>query len=180
MKKILSFAKSQVVMFISLTAAVITSFFVPTFPDLIGYINFDVLFILFCLMAVVQGLVNIDFFKVMSNNLLTHIKSLRGLYLFLILICFFSSMLLTNDVALITFVPFAILVLASISQQRNIIFVVVMQTIAANLGSALTPIGNPQNLYLYSYYSLSIFDFLKITGTAYGAVSCADCYNSLY
>lgn len=82
----------------------------------------------------------------------------------LILLCFFSSMFITNDVALLTFVPFAVVVMAMIDRKKELIFVVVMQTIAANLGSMLTPMGNPQNLFLYSFYDMDIDQFLMIMG----------------
>ena len=83
--------------------------------------------------------------------------------LVLVLLCFFSAMLITNDVALLTFVPFAVVVLGMADRRKDLIHIVVLQTVAANLGSMLTPVGNPQNLYLYSYYNLSFAAFLRAT-----------------
>ena len=76
--------------------------------------------------------------------------------------CFFSSMLITNDVALLTFVPFAVVVLGMAGHNKELVLIVVLQTVAANLGSMLTPVGNPQNLYLYSYYEYSFSAFLRL------------------
>jgi Na+/H+ antiporter NhaD/arsenite permease-like protein len=114
-------------------------------------------------MAVVAGFNKTGLFLLLSEKLLNKVANIRSLALVLIMLCFFSSMWITNDVALITFVPFAILILTKTGQTKHILFVVVLQTIAANLGSMLTPIGNPQNLYLYSTYNVPIIEFFKIT-----------------
>jgi Na+/H+ antiporter NhaD/arsenite permease-like protein len=114
-------------------------------------------------MAVVAGFNETGVFLQLSRKLLSKVVGIRSLSLILILLCFFTSMWITNDVALITFVPFAIMVLNLAGQAKFIIRVIVLQTIAANLGSMLTPVGNPQNLYLYSFYNIPIFEFLKIT-----------------
>lgn len=114
-------------------------------------------------MAVVKGFQKIGIFEVVSQKFVSGASNTRGLCLSLILLCFFSSMLITNDVALITFVPFSILVLELTGQTEHLITVTALQTIAANLGSMLTPVGNPQNLYLYTFYSMGIPEFMKIT-----------------
>ncbi len=126
--------------------------FVPPDREYIGYIDFRTLAILFCLMAVMAGLQKCGVFQYIAQALLGRVGRAWQLVLILVLLCFFSSMLITNDVALITFVPFTLIVLGMIGpevKERLLIPVVVLQTIAANLGSMLTPIGNPQNLYLY-------------------------------
>jgi len=114
-------------------------------------------------MAVIAGLQKNGVFMLLSEQLLKGVKTTRGMCNILILLCFFSSMWITNDVALITFVPFSILILNLAGKNKYLIYVIVMQTIAANLGSILTPVGNPQNLYLYSYYHVNSIEFLKIT-----------------
>ena len=118
--------------------------------------------LLFCLMAVVRGFSSIGVFTRLGTMLLTHVHSLRMLSALFIFLCFFFSMLITNDVALITFVPFTILVLSMAEQKKFLIPVIVLETIAANLGSMLTPLGNPQNLYLYTISGLSLWDFIRI------------------
>ena len=118
--------------------------------------------LLFCLMAVVRGFSSIGVFTRLGTMLLTHVHSLRMLSALFIFLCFFFSMLITNDVALITFVPFTILVLSMAEQKKFLIPVIVLETIAANLGSMLTPLGNPQNLYLYTISGLSIGAFVRI------------------
>ena len=151
-RKMLEFMKKETVLCVALMLAVFSMFLVP--PDGIypEYIDFRTLAILFCLMCVMAGLQKIGVFSWSAQKLLKRVKSCSGLVLTLVLLCFFFSMLITNDVALITFVPFAFIVLRMLGtkmENRLILPVVVLQTIAANLGSMLTPIGNPQNLYLY-------------------------------
>lgn len=163
MKRIIYVLKTETFLIISFIAASITSFYVKPSMYYLEYIDYKVLAILFCLMIIVAGLKDIGLFNVLAQKMTTGSTNTRGLFLSLILICFFSSMLVTNDVALITFVPFTILVLTITEQNDRMIFVIVMQTVAANLGSMLTPVGNPQNLYLFSYYEVISAEFFRIT-----------------
>ncbi|MDF2537806.1 MAG: sodium/sulfate symporter [Herbinix sp.] len=162
-KKITYLYKNETVLGISATAALFTMFLVPPSADYLEYLDLRVLSLLFCLMAVVAGLNKTGVFIMLSEKLLHRLKNTRTLCLVLILLCFFSSMWITNDVALITFVPFALMILDMTGLKKHIIFVVVMQTIAANLGSMLTPVGNPQNLYLYSTFDVPVVEFFRIT-----------------
>ncbi len=165
MNKILAFFKKETVLCVSLILAVLSMFIVPPDKGYWGYIDFRTLAILFCLMSVMAGLQKIGVFGWVAGKLLGHVRSGRSLILVLVLLCFFSSMLITNDVALITFVPFTFTVLNMLGgrqKDRMVLPVVVMQTIAANLGSMLTPVGNPQNLYLYGKAGLSIREFLVL------------------
>lgn len=161
--KIRNFIKAEAVLCISGAAAILTMFIIPPSKEYLSYLDFRVLALLLCLMAVVAGFNKIGLFLSLSERLLTKVKNTRTLSFVLILLCFFSSMWITNDVALITFVPFAIMILSITGLKRYMIPVIVLQTVAANLGSMLTPVGNPQNLYLYSKYNVSIDDFLQIT-----------------
>lgn len=161
--KILQYIKKEAVLTISGTAAIITIFIVPPNKEYLSYIDFRVLALLFCLMAAVAGFADNGVFLKLSYWLLKKVKAIRSLGVVLVLLCFVSSMWITNDVALITFVPFAIMILNIAGKSKEIIKIVVLQTVAANLGSMLTPVGNPQNLRLYSYYNLSITDFILIT-----------------
>jgi Na+/H+ antiporter NhaD/arsenite permease-like protein len=163
MEKLKKFIRTEAVLIIAFVAAMCTTFFVPITSEYIEYIDFKVLAILFCLMIIVSGLKDEGLFNVLAEKMTSGATNTRGLFLSLVLICFFSSMLITNDVALITFVPFSILVLNITGQNDKLIFVTVMQTVAANLGSMLTPVGNPQNLYLFSFYNINVFEFFKIT-----------------
>lgn len=163
MSKVKSFLKSEMVLVISAIAAMISCFFVPPSFAYFSYIDFRVLAILFCLMAVISGLKDIGVFDALSRKLTTNAKNTRVLSFVLVMLCFFSSMLITNDVALIAFIPFTILVLTMANQTKHLIFIVVLQTVAANLGSMLTPVGNPQNLYLYSFYQIPTLEFFRIT-----------------
>lgn len=164
------FMKSEAVLCIAALAAIITMFFIPPSLAYIDYLDLRVLALLFSLMAVVAGLKETGIFLVLSDKLLKKVVGIRSLSFVLISLCFFTSMWITNDVALITFVPFAIMVLSMAGQSKHTIKIIVLQTIAANLGSMLTPVGNPQNLYLYSTFQLPILRFLQIT-LPYTAIS---------
>jgi len=152
--------KREPVLVISALCALLSMVFVRPDKAYIGYIDLRVLGLLFCLMAVVAGLQRAGLFDALARSLLAKTASLRQMYLLLVLLPFFSAMLITNDVALITFVPFAVLALQMAGQQRYLLPVVVMQTVAANLGSMLTPVGNPQNLFLYNYYPFTMGSFV--------------------
>ena len=165
MKKILYFIKKETVLSIAVVLAVISVFFVTTDREYISYIDFRTLAIMFCLMSIVAGLRNIGVFDKLAERLLAKVHGIGGVTVILICLCFFMSMFITNDVSLITFVPFTIILM----KKRNpdvdgkwMLKVIVMQTIAANLGSMLTPLGNPQNLYLYGKAGIGIAEFLKI------------------
>lgn len=160
MKRVTNFIKKEAVLSASALLAVVSAFFVPPSAEYIGYIDFRVLSLLFSLMLVVAGLQGIGVFHYLGNTLLGKAKSTRLLTLLLVGLCFFSSMLITNDVALITFVPFAVMILSMADLKEMMVPVIVLQTIAANLGSMLTPVGNPQNLYLYSTFSVSFGQFI--------------------
>ena len=163
--KIIEWCKNEAVLSIAMILAVISAFFLHPDKQYIGYIDFRTLAILFCLMAVMAGLQKLGFFNSIAEKLLQMVKHIRGIVFILIMLCFFSSMLITNDVALITFVPFTFIVLHMIlgkAAEKLIVPVVVMQTIAANLGSMLTPIGNPQNLYLYGKSGMDFAEFIVL------------------
>ena len=165
MDRMAAFFKKDTVLCIALILAAGSMLAVPPDSEYLGYVDFRTLAILFGLMSVTAGLQKIGVFDQIAEKLLGHVQTARGIILSLTLLCFFSSMLITNDVALITFVPFAFIVLGMLgAEQRDrlLLPVVVMQTIAANLGSMLTPFGNPQNLYLYGKAGISVPAFLKL------------------
>lgn len=157
-----AFVHGEPVLSASLVCAVISMFFAPPSAAYLGYIDTRVLILLFCLMAVVSGMQKYGVFDLLAQKLLAGRHALRTIVLFLTLLPFFTSMAITNDVALITFVPFAILVLGLVGQRALLIPVIVLQTVAANLGSMVTPVGNPQNLFLYASYELSVGQFFGV------------------
>ena len=162
---ILNFIKKETVLFAALVLAAVSCFFVPPDSHYIGYIDFRTLAILFCLMAVMAGLRKIGVFDTLARRLLERVKSFKAVVFILWVLCFVFSMFITNDVALITFVPLTVVILRMLGEKvrdKWLIPIVTMQTIAANLGSMLTPIGNPQNLYLYGKANMDIGDFLLI------------------
>ena len=146
------FFKKETVLCVAGILAFISAFFVHPSAAYIGYIDFRVLSLLFCLMLVVAGFQSIGLFHFLGSALLTKVRTTRQLILVLSLLCFFSSMFITNDVSLLTFVPFGIMILTMTGQQKLLISTIVLQTIGANLGSMFTPVGNPQNLYLASAF----------------------------
>ena len=154
--------KHDPVLSAALILALISSFIVPPSAAYLGYIDFHVLALLFSLMLVVAGLQKSGAFTLLTDQLLKYVHSKRALAAVLVGVCFFTSMLITNDVALITFVPLSIMLLGREEDEKLLILVIVLQTIAANLGSGLTPLGNPQNLYLYSLSGMEIGEFLSV------------------
>lgn len=164
-EKFICFFKQETVLCAAVLLALLSMLLVWPDAEYIAYIDFRTLAILFCLMGVMAGLKNSGVFQWVAQKLLGKVRKVWQLVLSLVLLCFFSSMLLTNDVALITFVPFTFIILGLIgrkAQKRLLIPIVVLQTIAANLGSMLTPIGNPQNLYLYGKSGISLASFLLL------------------
>lgn len=172
MRKLTSTIRNNPILCISGLLALISCFFV--LPDLqyLSYINVRVLAILFGLMLIVAALGHIGTFDVLTNKLLSKVKTYRGISLLMSLLSFFLSMFLTNDVSLVTLVPFAIMVLAPFGENRKLMFTLIIMTVAANLGSMLTPIGNPQNLYLYDNYKIALPEFLFLM-IPYSALSLA-------
>lgn len=162
MSNVIGFFKKEPVLVVSALCALVSMLFVPPSAGYGEYIDWKVLGMLFCLMAVVAGLQHCLFFDLLANRLLHACAGARTLRLVLILLPFFSSMFITNDVALITFVPFAVSVLTMVGRERELIYVIVLQTIAANLGSMATPVGNPQSLFLYHHFELSIGSYFAM------------------
>jgi len=161
--KIRSFIAKETVLCVAAGCAAVTMFVIPPDREYLHYIDFRVLCLLLCLMAVVAGLKAIGTFHWLTHQLLKRIHNGHGLSVTLVLLPFFCSMFVTNDVALIIFIPFTLMLLEELGFRRSIIPVAVFQTIAANLGSMATPVGNPQNLYLYAYYNMNIGAFFSVT-----------------
>jgi len=161
--RIFSFIKKQVVLVIAWFLAIVSSIYIrPSFNQIVSYIDWRSLSILLSLMAVVQAFALNGFFSVVSVKVISSVKRVWQLVSSLVLMCFFFSMVITNDVALITFVPLTIMILNTAGLENLMIVTVVLETIAANTGSMLTPIGNPQNLYLYNLMNCSALDFIRI------------------
>lgn len=150
------------VLVVAIVLATISCAAVPPDAAYAEYVDLRTIGMLFSLMTIMAGLSRLGVFRIACRHLLSAVRGPRRLALALTLLAFFSSMLITNDVALVTFVPFALLALRTLDSPRHACFTVVMMTIAANLGSMLTPIGNPQNLYLYSTSHMALTDFLLL------------------
>lgn len=154
--------KKEAVLSVSTLFALLSMIIEAPSRNYIKYIDFRVLSLLFCLMAVVAGFQECGLFVIAARKLLSGRNNLRRLSWFLIMLPFFSSMFITNDVALITFVPFTILIFKIMDQNKYLAKIVVLQTIAANLGSMTTPVGNPQNLYLYGKFNIPAVQFFSV------------------
>lgn len=162
MKRIFAFIRQEIVFCIAALCAIASSFFVPPSRNYISYIDWNTLFILFALMSVIAALRDCGIFDRMAYVLCGHIHTSRILCTVLILLSFFTSMLITNDVALLTFVPFTLAILGTSTSGTVVLLTVVLETIAANTGSMLTPLGNPQNLFLFSKMGVGIGRFMLI------------------
>lgn len=161
-KNITSFAKKNAIMLVAFAAAALTSVIVPPDKEYIGYFDFKTLACLFCVLAVVCALKNIQFFYTIAQKIVQCFKNLRFVVLALVYITFIGSMLIANDMALLTFLPLGYFVLITTGKQEYMAFTFIMQNIAANLGGMLTPFGNPQNLYLYTRFNIPNLEFMGI------------------
>lgn len=157
-----SLAKKNIVMLIALLAALVTIIFVPVDKQYLEYFDYKTLTCLFCTLAIVCALKNINFFYMLAHKVVQLFKTARMSVLALTYITFIGSMLIANDMALLTFLPLGFLVLTTTGKEKYMAFTFIMQNIAANLGGMLTPFGNPQNLYLYTKFNIPTGEFMSI------------------
>ena len=162
MKRVILLVKSNIVMFIAMLLAVATSFIITPDKEYIEYFDFKTLTCLFTVLAVVCALRNVRFFYTLAEKIVKHFKNARLAVLALVYITFIGSMLIANDMALLTFLPLGYFVLLTAELQRYMCVTFILQNIAANLGGMLTPFGNPQNLYLYSKFNIPDGEFMLI------------------
>ena len=162
MKAVKLFIKQNTVTCIAFLAAVFTCIIVPPDKEYLEYFDFKTLSCLFCVLAVVCALKNVNFFYMLARKIVQLFRNARMSVLALVYITFIGSMLIANDMALMTFLPLGYLVVKKTGQEKYMAFTFVMQNIAANLGGMLTPFGNPQNLYLYTKFQISNLEFMKI------------------
>ena len=162
MSKVWAFVKQNIVMLIALLAAIVTSCIVSPDKEYIGYFDFKTLTCLFCVLAVVCALKNIKFFYILALKIVQIFKNARISVLALVYITFIGSMLIANDMALLTFLPLGYLVLTTTGKRKYMAVTFILQNIAANLGGMLTPFGNPQNIYLYTKFEIPTLEFMSI------------------
>ena len=161
-EKIFNFIKSEVVLTVATILAIITMFFVPIDKEYLNYFDYNTLICLFCMLAVVAGLKSTNVFELISRKLIGLFHTRRAVIYTLVFGTFFFDMIVANDMSLITFLPLTYIVLHSTKNDKYLAFTFIMQTIAANMGGMITPYGNPQNLYLYSYYNIGTTEFFSI------------------
>ena len=161
-RKILTFLKDNAVLIIAILAATVTSFIVPPDEKYLDYFDFKTLACLFSVLAVVSALRNIRFFYTLAKAIVRKFRNARAAILVLVYVTFIGSMLIANDMALLTFLPLGYFILHTTKKEKYLAFAFIMQNIAANLGGMLTPFGNPQNLYLYSKFNIPDGEFVQI------------------
>ena len=161
-RKAYRFAKKNKVMTIAFFAALVTCFIIPPDKEYLGYIDFKTIACLFGVLAVVRALRNLRFFYKIASSIVKKFKTTRRAILALVYITFIGSMLIANDMALLTFLPLGYYVLRTTGQEKHMAFTFIMQNIAANLGGMLTPFGNPQNLFLYTKFEIPAGEFMTI------------------
>ena len=167
--KLAQFLRKNTVFIIALLAAVVTAFFVPPDAQYLSYFDWKTLSCLFCTLAVICALRNIHFFTVVAHKIVGLTGNIRRAIIAIIMITFIGSMLIANDMALLTFLPLGYHVLASSGQKKHMVFTFIMQNIGANLGGMLTPFGNPQNLYLYNKFQIPTAKFMGIMAIPFAA-----------
>ncbi len=158
----LKFARKNVVMLIALLLAIVTCFLVPPDEQYLNYFDLRTLSCLLAVLAIVCALKNVNFFYFLAQQTVKLFKTTRASIIALVYITFIGSMLIANDMALLTFLPLGYIVLTNTRKEKYMVFTFVMQNIAANLGGMLTPFGNPQNLYLYSKFNIPTLEFMAI------------------
>ena len=161
-KGMTQFVRKNVVMVVALAAAIITCLIIPPDKAYLDYFDLKTLTCLFCVLAVVCALKNIQFFYILAKRIVRLCRNARLSILVLVYITFIGSMLIANDMALLTFLPLGIFVLSTTGKNKYMAFTFIMQNIAANLGGMLTPFGNPQNLYLYTKFQIPTGEFMTI------------------
>ncbi len=162
LQRVIQFVKNNIVMVVAFVAAAVTTVIVPPDREYLHYFDFKTLSCLYCVLAVVCALRNIKFFYTMAQKIVECFKNIRLCVLALVYITFMGSMLIANDMALLTFLPLGFFVLSTTGKQKYMAFTFIMQNIAANLGGMLTPFGNPQNLYLYTKFNIPNLEFMSI------------------
>ena len=161
-KKVLSFFRTNLIFTIAILVAIVSCFFVPIDKEYLGYFDVDTLVCITLLLIVIAGLSNIQFFQKVARWLVKKFKNTRSIIMCLIFITYVSALVNANDMSLLTFLPLAYIVLKYTNNLRYVAFTFIMQNIASNLGGMITPIGNPQNLYIFSFYNLNILEFFKV------------------
>ncbi len=162
MKKILTFFKTNFIFTVAIFAAIISCFFVPFDKGYLDYFDIDTIVCITLLLLVIAGFSNIQFFQKIARWLVKKFKNTRSIIMCLVFVTYASALINANDMSLLTFLPLAYIVLKYTNNLRYVAFTFIMQNIASNLGGMISPIGNPQNLYIFSYYDLGLLEFFKI------------------
>lgn len=161
-QQVVRVVKGQPVLCVAIVAMLITCVLVPVDAKYLDYFNLQTLATLFCTLAVVSAFSHIHVFEILSKSIILKLANLRSAVIALVFITFLGSMVLANDMALLTFLPLGYFVLHKTDNKQAMAFTFIMQNIAANLGGMLTPFGNPQNLYLYAHYQIGTVEFMQI------------------
>ena len=162
MSKVVTFLKNNFIFVIAFVIALVSCFFVPPDAEYVNYFEVNTLACIFLLLLVIAGLSRIQFFEKVARIIVKKFKNTRSIIMCLIFVTYISAMVNANDMSLLTFLPLSYIVLKYTGNLRYLAFTFIMQNIASNLGGMITPIGNPQNLYIFSYYHMGVLEFFKI------------------
>ena len=168
--RIVTFLRNEAVLCIAFVCACVSMAAAGDVSQAPSYIDWRVIILLFCLMASVAGLRKSGVLARIAQAIVAGERQKRLVCLALVMLPFFASMIITNDVALLTFVPIAVIALETAGWRDDLVRVIVLQAIAANLGGMVTPVGNPQNLFIFTTYELSAGDFF-LTLVPFGALA---------
>ena len=162
MARVKKVIKGNVVLTVAIIVAMITGFIIPPDSSYADYFDMRTLSCLFCTLAVICALKDVDFFYILAKKLIILCGNTRSVMIALIYITFIGSMIIANDMALITFLPLGYYILETTGKTHLMAYTFILQNIAANLGGMLTPFGNPQNLFLYSKFNIPNGEFMAI------------------
>ena len=162
LKSIGNFFKTNIIFTIILIFAIVSCFFVPIDREYLGYFDWSTIATIFMILLVVAGLTQINFFESVARFIVKKFKNTRSIIMCMIFLTYLSAIFNANDMSLLTLLPLSYIVLKYTNNLKYCAFTFIMQNIASNLGGMIVPIGNPQNLYIYSYYHLSFWEFIKI------------------
>lgn len=148
------------ILIVAAIAALVTMVLVPPDDEYLGYFDWHTLICLFCILATLSAIGSSGLLDWVSHSIAEHVHSTRTLIVALVTVTLGCSMVLSNDMTLVTVLPLATVLLKSVHREREIPFAFIVITLTANLGGMLLPFGNPHNLYLYSIFHLTFGQFV--------------------
>lgn len=165
MQALTKFSKRHAVLTVSFILAVLSCFITPPNPGYLKYIDYRTICLLFSFMCVIAGLRRLGLFDELSKVIIRRTTAERSVAAVLVVMSFGMAMFLTNDITLVTLVPLTLIIFANdgstigADQKRLLVVTLVIESLAANFGGMMMPFGSPQNIYLYSFFNLTMRQF---------------------